>query len=280
MQDLSSAVAVVTGASRGVGRGIALELGAAGATVYVTGRSVDASDAPDELSGTVTGTADAVTDAGGDGIAVACDHTDDAAVAALAERIDDEHGRVDVLVNNVWGGYEEYDETFDAPFWEQPVERWDAMFDVGVRAHFTTTRALASLLFAADDALVVTISSGDGDRYRGNVPYDVAKTADDRLGKAMAYELRGRGIASVVLHPGFTRTERVVAAFESTGEAVPETAHSPAFVGRAVVALATDPDVFDRSGDVRRVGELAREYDFADVDGTQPEPFDLDTPEL
>jgi NAD(P)-dependent dehydrogenase (short-subunit alcohol dehydrogenase family) len=280
MAELSNAVAVVTGASRGVGRGIAVELGEAGATVYVTGRSVDPSDAPDDLAGTVTGTAGAVTEAGGDGVAVRCDHTVDADVDALAERVADDRGRVDVLVNNVWGGYEGHDETFDAPFWEQPLERWDAMFDAGVRAHFSTTRALASLLFAADDALVVTISSGDGDRYRGSVPYDVAKTADDRLGKALAHEFRDDGVASVVLHPGFTRTERVLAAFADAGEPVPEETHSPRYVGRAVVALATDDDVLSHSGDVCKVGALAREYEFDDVDGTRPAPFDLDTPEL
>jgi NAD(P)-dependent dehydrogenase (short-subunit alcohol dehydrogenase family) len=280
MSDLSSSVAVVTGASRGVGRGIATELGEAGATVYVTGRTVDEGDAPDDLDGTVTGTANAVTAAGGEGVAVRCDHAVDADVDALVDRVAAEHGRVDVLVNNVWGGYEGHDDAFDAPFWEQPVERWDAMFDAGVRAHFATTRAFASLLFAADDALVVTISAGDGDRYRGNVPYDVAKAADDRLGKAMAHELRDDGVASVVLHPGFTRTERVLAAFEDAGEPVPEGTHSTEFVGRAVAALAGDADVLARSGDVWKVGALAREYGFRDVDGTQPDPFDLDTPEL
>lgn len=145
MTDLSGRVAVVTGASRGVGRGIAVELGAAGATVYVTGRSVD-DDRTENLPGTVDGTAEAVTAAGGAGIAVRCDHTDDEDVRLLFERVTSEQGRLDLLVNNAWGGYEQYDESFDAPFWEQSIRRWDAMFDAGVRPAFTASRLAVPLL--------------------------------------------------------------------------------------------------------------------------------------
>ena len=193
------------GASRGVGRGIAVELGDAGATVYVTGRSV--SDGTEGLPGTVTETAELVTERGGEGIAVRCDHTVDADVEALFERIEREQGSLDPLVNNVWGGYEEYDETFDDPFWAQPLDRWDAMFDAGVRARFTASRLAAPLLFESDRGLVVATSSGDGAKYRGSVPTDVAKTAVDRLGKATAHELREHGVAAVVVSPGFTDTD-------------------------------------------------------------------------
>jgi NAD(P)-dependent dehydrogenase (short-subunit alcohol dehydrogenase family) len=279
MTDLTETVALVTGASRGVGRGIAEELGEAGATVYVTGRSV-AGETTEGLPGTVDAAAEAVTAAGGEGIAVRCDHTDDADVAALFERIQTEQGRLDLLVNNVWGGYENYGPDFDDPFWTQPLSRWDAMFDVGVRAHFTASRLAVPLLFESESGLVVGISAGDGERFRGSVPYDVAKTAVDRLGKAMSHELREEEVASVVLYPGFTRTERVLAAFEAAGEPVPEETHSPAYVGRAVVALAGDPDVMARSGGVFAVGDLAREYGFTDTDGSQPPAFELDTPVL
>ncbi|WP_440989137.1 SDR family NAD(P)-dependent oxidoreductase [Haloarchaeobius baliensis] len=278
MTDLSGTVALVTGASRGVGRGIAIELGTAGATVYVTGRSV--ADGTEGLPGTVTETAELVTERGGEGVAVRCDHTVDADVEALFDRIERRQGRLDLLVNNVWGGYEAYDETFDAPFWEQPLDRWDAMFDAGVRAHFSASRLAVPLLLASDTGLIVATSSGDGEKYRGSVPYDVSKTAVERLGKATAHELREHGVASVVVQPGFTRTERVVATFEAAGEPVPEETHSPAYVGRAVVALAGDPAVMERSGDVHAVGDLAREYDFTDSDGSQPPAFELDTEPL
>ncbi|WP_435319146.1 SDR family NAD(P)-dependent oxidoreductase [Haloarchaeobius sp. TZWSO28] len=276
MRDLSDTVALVTGASRGVGRGIAEELGAAGATVYVTGRSV-ADDTTEDMPGTVTETATLVTEAGGKGIAVECDHTDDSAVEALFDRIEDDHGRLDLLVNNVWGGYEGHDETFGYPFWKQPIDRWDRMFDAGVRAHFTTSRLAAPLMRAQQDGLIVGISAGDGEKFRGSVPYDVAKTAVDRLHQGMAYELEPDGVTSLVVYPGFTRTERVVSSFDSVGEELPEGTHSPEFVGRAVVALAADEDVFSKTGGIFKVGDLAREYDFTDTDGSQPDPYDLPT---
>jgi NAD(P)-dependent dehydrogenase (short-subunit alcohol dehydrogenase family) len=168
------------------------------------------------------------------------------------------------------------------------------MFDAGVRAYFTASRLAVPAMLARGSGLVVTVSAGDGERYRGSglvvtvsagdgeryrgsVPYDVAKAAAERLGRAMAHELRAGGVASVVVQPGFTRTERVVAAFEAAGEPVPETTHSPEFVGRVVAALAADPDVLARSGTVAKVAALAREYDVVDVDDGRPEPFELDT---
>jgi NAD(P)-dependent dehydrogenase (short-subunit alcohol dehydrogenase family) len=282
MSRLSDTTALVTGASRGIGRGIALALGDAGATVYVTGRSA-AADRTDDLPGTVDDTAAAVTDRGGRGIAVQCDHTDDEAVAALFDRIDrdfasdraaDEPGGLDLLVNNVWGGYEGYGAGFDEPFWEQSVERWDRMFDAGVRAHFTASRLAVPRMLAAGGGLVVTVSAGHGDRYRGNVPYDVSKTATERLTRAMAHELRDAPVAAVAVQPGFTRTERVRDAVGDDADTLAET-ESPLYTGRAVVALAADSAVGERSGGVHRVGDLAREYGFTDVDGGQPSPFDL-----
>ena len=278
MSTLPNTTALVTGASRGVGRGIALALGDAGATVYVTGRSV-ADDRTDGLPGTVDGTAADVSDRGGQGIAVRCDHTDDDAVGALFDRLasdlaDRDGGGLDLLVNNVWGGYEGYDEGFDDPFWEQSVETWDRMFDAGVRAHFTASRLAVPLLFDGGSGVVVTVSAGHGDRYRGSVPYDVSKTATERLTKAMAYELRGKPVTAVAVQPGFTRTERVRDAVEDDPAALTDT-ESALYTGRAVVALATDPDVETKSGGIYRVGDLAREYGFTDTDGSQPEPFDL-----
>jgi NAD(P)-dependent dehydrogenase (short-subunit alcohol dehydrogenase family) len=276
--ELDETVALVTGASRGVGRGIAHELGAAGATVYVTGRST-AADRTEGLEGTVEGTADLVTGAGGAGIGVVCDHTDDASVAALFDRIESQHEGLDLLVNCAWGGYERYDGTFDDPFWTQPVERWDRMFDAGVRAAFVAGRHAVGPMLDRGSGLLVNVSSGDDGKFRGSVPYDVAKTAVDRMTAGMAHELREHGVAAVGLYPGLTRTERVEAAFERAAD-VPANAESPRYAGRAVVALAGDPDVLARSGGIYRTGELAREYGFTDVDGSRPAPFTFEGPRL
>lgn len=271
MRSLEGRIAVVTGASRGIGRGVAEELGAAGAVVYVTGRSREGVATPEGLPGTIDETARLVTEAGGRGIAIACDHTDDAAVERLAAAVREGHGRVDVLVNAVWGGYEDYDAgLFDLPLWEQPLWRWDKMMRTGARAQYTASRALGPLMVGRSPALIVGISAGDEGRFLGDVQYDVAKAAVDRLGFAMAKKLRRHGITALTIHPGLTRTERV------ERHAPPEqltSAHSARYVGRAVVALACDPALREKAGGVLKVAELGRAYGFRDVDGSQPEPF-------
>lgn len=270
---LRGRTALVTGASRGVGRGIAHELGVAGATVYVTGRSRDGEATTDDLPGTIDGTARLVTDAGGHGIPVPCDHTVVEDVDRLAATIREDSGRLHLLVNNVWGGYEGYDaRLFELPLWEQPVRRWDRMFETGVRAHYLTSRAVVPLLLEAGEALVVNISFGDDGRYLGDVQYDVAKYAVTRLGFALSEALADTGVSSLTVYPGFTRTERVVQG--ASPEAL-EGSHSPRFVGRAVVALASDPEVAAKSGSAWKVGDLGHEYGFADVDGSRPDPFTL-----
>ncbi|MFC6836628.1 SDR family oxidoreductase [Halomarina ordinaria] len=276
---LAGRVAVVTGASRNAGRGIAVELGAAGATVYVTGRSAGDHVATDLGTGTVDETARLVDEAGGEGVAVRCDHTDDGQVAALFERVAAERGGLDLLVNNVWGGYEGYDEEpFDAPFWEQPMDRYDRMFDAGVRAHFTASAHAAPLLGAG--ALVVNTTAWDRDRYLGAVPYDVAKHAVTRMVYGMALDLRERGVTVLALAPGWMRTEYLREQYgvdDATAHEHPDLARteSTRYVGRAVVALATDPDVAEKSGEVLQTGALAGEYDFVDVDGRRVPPFTL-----
>ncbi len=271
MADLQGKVALVTGASRGVGRGIAHELGLAGATVYVTGRSVSDNATPEDLGGNINGTAALVTESGGIGVAVRCDHTVDAEVEAVFERIRRERGRLDILVNNVWGGYEWLgDEDFSVPFWEQPMWRWGLMFDAGVRAHYVASCLAVPLMIPQASGLIVNISAGDEGKYRGWVMYDTAKEAVDRMAFALAQELRPHGITALALYPGLTRTERVER-FASPEELA--TSESPRYAGRAVVALGTDADVMDRSGGAFKTGELAREYGFTDADGTQPAPF-------
>lgn len=270
---LHGAVALVTGASRGVGRGIAHELGMAGATVFVTGRSREGDPTTDALPGTIDETASLVTASGGRGVAVECDHTDDEAVQALAGRIGSKCERLDLLVNNVWGGYEQYEAAlWELPVAEQPVWRWDKMMTTGVRAHYTTTRAVLPLLLASPKPLIVNISFGDEGKFLGDVQYDVAKAAVTRLGFALARKLKPEGVTALTVYPGFTRTERV-----ERGASKEELAgtHTPRFVGRAIVALSEDPAVMDRTGQPWKVGDLAREYGFKDIDGSQPEPYSI-----
>ncbi len=275
MTSLRGRVAVVTGASRGVGKGIALALGDAGATVYVTGRS-EAGGTTEGLPGTVRDTADAVTQRGGQGVAIRCDHTADAEVEALFARVTQEQGRLDLLVNNVWGGYEQHDwPRFGAPFWEQPLRHWHGMFESGVRAHLVASRLAVPLLLANGGGLIVHTTAWDRDRYLGNLFYDVAKAAVNRLAFGMGRELRPHNVAVVALAPGFVGTERVRAAFAAAGRE-PPSLESPEYTGRAVVALAGDADVLARSGRVLTVGELAAEYGLTDVDGRQWPPSQIE----
>lgn len=272
--NLTGHIIIVTGASRGVGRGIALVLGEAGATVYVTGRSNSPEQATEHLPGTIHATAADVTERGGVGIAVRCDHTNDDDVAALFEQVQhDQSGRLDVLVNNVWGGYEQHDgNNFVAPFWEQPLRYWQGMFEAGVRAHYTTSRLAARLMIPQQRGLIINISSGDGQKYRGNLLYDVAKTAVDRMAMGMAHELQPHHIAALSLYPGFVRTERVLAVHAEKPFDLSNT-ESPEYTGRAVAALAADPDILQKSGQVCTVGEIAKLYGFTDIDGRYIPPF-------
>jgi NAD(P)-dependent dehydrogenase (short-subunit alcohol dehydrogenase family) len=289
---LAGRVAVVTGASRGAGRGIAMELGAAGATVIVTGRSTREAPAAGygslmalsgltQLPGTIEDTAEEVTRLGGRGVAMRCDHTEPGEVQALVDRVVHEHGPFDLLVNNAWGGHESFDGVFDAPFWEHPLSHWDAMMDRGVRNHLLASRAAARHLVAAGRGLIVTTTFWDRGRYmRGNLFYDLAKAAMTRLAFGLAEELRAHGVASVAVSPGWMRTEFVLAghhADEHTWRERPALARteSPRYLGRAVAALAADPGVMEKSGGVYRVADLAREYSFTDVDGRQPEAFEI-----
>ena len=274
--DLRGRVAVVTGASRGVGRGIALVLGECGATVYVTARSTRAHARGDTAGpGTVEDTADAVTARGGRGIAAPTDHTDDARTAALFARVDDEQrGRLDLLVANAWGGYEGNALAgFTAPFWEQPLERWDAMFTAGLRAQFCA--AAPAMVRNRSGVIVVTGGTDLPGHYLGNVPYDTVKAAASRLVVGLARELREHGVAAVGVYPGFTRTEAVVAAFAAQGADPPPETHSPEFVGRAVAAVLADPDRMRLSGTGAQAADHAARYGFTDTDGRTIAPFAL-----
>jgi NAD(P)-dependent dehydrogenase (short-subunit alcohol dehydrogenase family) len=274
---LDGRVAVVTGATRGGGRAIALALGEQGATVYVTGRSSRATGRTEGMPGTVEDTAEAVSAAGGEGVAVRVDHTVEAEVAALVARVREERGGLDLLVNNAWGGYEAYGPDFAGPFWQQPARRWDAMFGAGVRAAYVTSQLAAPLMLERGGGLIVnTLAWIEGGGYMGSVPYDTAKAAIARMAFGMAHDLRPHGVAVVALAPGFMRTERVLAEHAKEPFDLRGT-ESPAYLGRAVAALAAAPNVLARSGELLTAGQLARVYGFTDVDGRQPEPFRLPT---
>jgi dehydrogenase/reductase SDR family protein 1 len=265
MTVLAGRIAVVTGASRGIGRGIALELGAAGATVYVTGRTVKPGVAA--LPGTIGETAEQVTKLGGRGIAVRVDHGDDDQIRALFARVaDEQRGRLDVLVNNVfkvpdppiWGG----------SFWEHPISVWDDQVGIGLRAHYVASVYGAPLMVAAKRGLIANISSRGGGGYAMSTAYGVGKCGLDRLAADMAHELRPHGVASVSLWPSAVRTEFVMDQAAKRDLPIDLTnSESPRFTGAAIVALATDPRVMERSGKTLRVKELAAAYGFRD-----PEP--------
>jgi NAD(P)-dependent dehydrogenase (short-subunit alcohol dehydrogenase family) len=255
-------VAWVTGASRGVGRGIAAALGQAGWTVYVTARS-SAAGRTGHLPGTVEEAAAAVTAAGGRGVAICCDHRDDAQVAAVVARIAAESGRLDLLVNNVWAGYERLNagawEEWNAPLWQQPLELFDAMFGGGVRAHYAALALSAPLLIATPGSLVVTVSfavPGAGEPAAG-VAYAMAKAADDRLAHAAARQLRAHGVASVAVHPDWVRTEGVL---QFASQVDLTASQSPKGVGRAIAALAGDPERLSITGQALRIAALADRY--------------------
>ncbi len=261
--DDSERVAWVTGASRGVGRGIARALGQARWTVYVTARS-SAAGRTGHLPGTVEECAQAITAYGGRGVGVVCDHRDDEAVAAVAARIAAEHDRLDLLVNNAWGGYERLNagawEEWNAPFWQQPIELFDAMFTGGVRTHYVTLARCTPLLIATAGSAVVTVSFTvtDTERQTLGAAYAAAKCADDRLAQSAAGQLRRYRVASVALHPGLVRTEGVM---QYADHLDLDGSQSPEGVGRAVVALMRDPGLMDLTGQVLSVAELAERYD-------------------
>jgi len=290
-RNLQGRVALVTGASRGAGRAIATVLGEHGATVYVTGRSVRGQPTTDNLPGTIEDSAEEVTRRGGQGIAVRCDHSDEHEVESLIRRIRDEKSRLDILVNNAWGGYEG-GRLMPANFWKAPLRLWDGMFERGVKAHLLASYFAIPLMIESVSAgkrarssnpsgLIISTVAWDHDKYIGSF-YDIAKHAIVRMLWGLAKELRQYRIATVALAPGFMRTERVMAYTqgETDWKKVPwlKESESPEYLGRAVAALAGDARVMRRSGKAFHVGELAPEYGFTDTDGRQVPPFIIREP--
>jgi NAD(P)-dependent dehydrogenase (short-subunit alcohol dehydrogenase family) len=283
MSTLSGKVALVAGATRGAGRGIAVALGEAGATVYCTGRTTRERRSEYDRPETIEETAELVTAARGAGVAVDVDHLEPNQVEALVERIDSEQGRLDLLVNDIWGGELLFE--WDKPVWEHNLENGLRLVRLAIDTHLITSHFALPLLVREPGGLVVEMTDGtreyNAENYRLNSFYDLAKNAVIRLAFAQSVELVPHGCAAVALTPGWLRSEMMLDNFGVTeenwrdGAAVnPHFAaisESPRFVGRAVAALAADPDVQRRSGGSFSSGELAREYGFTDIDGSQPD---------
>lgn len=273
--DLSRLVCLVAGASRGVGRGIARALGAAGATVIVTGRSSETGPRTDGRAETVEDSAREVNIAGGRGHPYRCDHTNEREVDQLVSWMLRRFGRIDLAVNAVWGGNEGFDgarygdgSAWGTPFWRRPAARLGLSFEAGVYAQLLLARAVAPAMIAARRGLIVTVSFDTGAGYLGDVFYDLGKAAMNRLTLAMAEELGAFGVTALGLSPGHVRTERVVEAGLAR-----ETSETPLYAGRAVAALAADTAVARHAGRMLHVADLARLHGFADADGRQPARF-------
>ncbi|WP_438030776.1 SDR family oxidoreductase [Sorangium sp. So ce233] len=281
---LQGKVALVAGATRGAGRGIAVELGAAGATVYVTGRTTRAQRSEMDRPETIEETAELVTRAGGRGIAVQVDHLEREQVQALVARIAREQGRLDVLVNDIWGG--ELLFAWDKPLWEHSLDSGMRLLRLAIDTHIITSHYALPLLIKRPGGLVVEVTDGTAEynagHYRVSFFYDLAKTAVLRMAFAQAEELRAHGGTAVALTPGWLRSEIMLGHYGVTEErwrdALAKEPHfaiseTPAYVGRAVAALAADPEVARWSGKSLSSGQLAKVYGFTDVDGSQPDAW-------
>jgi NAD(P)-dependent dehydrogenase (short-subunit alcohol dehydrogenase family) len=277
-RDLADTVALVAGATRGAGRGIAVELGGRGATVYCTGRTTREHQSPMRRPETIEETAELVDAAGGRGIAVRVDHTQIDEVAALVDRIGSEQdGRLDVLVNSLWGG--DPLTGWSTAFWEHSLQDGLEIQRHAVQAHLITAWHALPLMVARGRGLVVEMTDGDGERYWGSLFYDLAKASNIRIARDLAVDLRPHGVTAVAFAPGFLRSEAMLDHFNVTAESWRDgiaadehfaQSETPRFVGRVVAALAADPDVMRFTGRTLNSGPLAAEYGIDDVDGSRP----------
>lgn len=274
MSNLEGKVVLVTGATRGVGKGIAIGLGESKATVYITGRSLDSGH---EFSGSLKETQAAIIEAGGKCIPVQVDHNDDKQVRLLFEQIEKEQGKLDLLVNNVFSGVQAIRDAYGKPFWQAEPELWDAINNVGLRSHYVASIYAARIMSKQSQGIICTISSWGGLSYIFGAAYGAGKSACDRLASDMAVELKSDNIASISIWPGIVGTEQIVSFAAETDTQSVEGAwadgynwETPLFAGRAIAALAQDPDVMQYTGKMQIVAELAQRYNLQDKDGNRP----------
>ncbi len=276
MSNLKGQIAVVAGATRGCGRGIAVELGAAGATVYCTGRSTRGHPSDLNRPETIEETAELVAQAGGKGIAVQVDHTEEDQVKDLFERVKAEQGKLDILVNDVWGGDSLIE--WGKPFWELDMAQGWRLLERSVYSHLLTSRHAVPLMLE-HAGLIIEVTDGDSLSYRGHFFYDLVKTSVIRIAHNLAQELKNTRLTAVALTPGFLRSEAMLEHFgvseANWRDAIAQDPYyaeseTPHYIGRAVVALASDPDVHKKAGRALATWHLAREYGFRDIDGRAP----------
>jgi NAD(P)-dependent dehydrogenase (short-subunit alcohol dehydrogenase family) len=281
MKNLEGKVTLVTGATRGLGKGIAIGLGEAGATVYITGRRLNSSNTENGIPGSLNDTQLAVEQAGGVCIPVCVDHSDDEQVRLLFERIQDEQGQLDLLVNNAYSGVQALGDANGKPFWDSEPSFWDACNNVGLRSHYVASVFAARMMTQHQQGLICTISSWGGMSYIFGVPYGAGKAACDRLAAEMAVELKQHNVASLSIWPGIVGTEfitRFAAEMDDSREVDSQSSaikegynwETPLLTGRAIAALAADSTVMRRTGRVQIVAELAQHYGLVDKDGNRP----------
>lgn len=253
--------AIVTGASRGVGRGVAVSLAEQGYHVFATGRTIDSADLPESV------------------VRIRCDHLNHAETASVFERVAGAGAGLDLLINAAWGGYERMTEdnqfTWPAPFWEQPAHRWISMMDAGVRAAFVCSSHAARIMIGQRRGFIVNVSYWAARKYLGNAIYGISKAATDKMTADMAHDLRPHGVTVISYYPGLVRTEAVLAA-AAGGWLDISNSESPEFAGRIIAALARAPQLIGRSGSIVVGAAAAIELGVTDVDGRQPEPLTLD----
>jgi NAD(P)-dependent dehydrogenase (short-subunit alcohol dehydrogenase family) len=276
MHNLKGKVALVTGATRGIGKGIAISLAEAGAIVYFTGRTEIEYQGAVKLDGSISTTEQEIALRGGTGYGVRCDHTDDKQTKMVVERILSEQGKIDILVNNVWGGYEYFNDGTEfwneKGFWTAPISRFDKMFDSGVRAHYVTTCETVPIMIQQRNGLIINLSYWAAQKDSMGVAYGMAKSATNKMTETMAHELKEYNISVLTIYPGLVRTESVRKASEFFDLSNSE---STEFIGLAIIALATDVDVMKKSGTIQIAAQVALDYVYKDIDGKQPMPLNI-----
>ncbi|QVK17093.1 SDR family NAD(P)-dependent oxidoreductase [Mycoplasmatota bacterium] len=276
MFDLSGKVVLITGATRGIGKGIAISLAKAGAIVYFTGRTEKEFQGAVKLSGSIQATENEIKQVGGTGYGIKCDHEYDTQTKMVIDRIISEQGKIDVLVNNVWGGYEYYNNGTEfwneKGFWSAPLSRFDKMFKSGVRAHYVTTCYTIPEMISQGSGLIINLSYWSAERNDMGVAYGMAKAATNKMTETMAHELKENGISVITIYPGLVRTESVMKSAEFFDLSNSE---STEFIGLAVAALATDLNVMEKSGTKQIAAQIALDYGYTDIDGKQPIPLNI-----